>query len=252
MENTIFRNLLREFKVGIKSNKKTLDKLIQEAMSKGEVIEVNKIIDLVSSYENIQVDKPEGKKLAVTYSGKPEITVNYMLDSVLYNNRVTLCANNNKPITEILYTIFNESLINLKIRNQWVDYNSNYNEIFLRDNENKFDKIIYIGDFFEYERFKGFFKKEVEYNNYGYIKLFLDKAKYPEEYKKIIKFTYAENIALEVYDDVEDFINESRPEDFAVIFADFQLINKLQKALKAEEILFNTFPYDSYKFKIER
>lgn len=252
MENTIFRNLLREFKVGIKSNKKTLDKLIQEAMSKGEVIEVNKIIDLVSSYENIQVDKPEGKKLAVTYSGKPEITVNYMLDSVLYNNRVTLCANNNKPITEILYTIFNESLINLKIRNQWVDYNSNYNEIFLRDNENKFDKIIYIGDFFEYERFKGFFKKEVEYNNYGYIKLFLDKAKYPEEYKKIIKFTYAENIALEVYDDVEDFINESRPEDFAVVFADFQLINKLQKELKAEEILFNTFPYDSYKFKIER
>ena len=138
------------------------------------------------------------------------------------------------------------------MKNQWVDYDSNYNEIFLRDNENEFDKIIYIGDYFEYERFKSFFKKKVEYNNYGYIKLFMDKTKYSEEYKKIVNFTYLENISLELYDDVDDFINESREEDFAVIFADFQLINKIQKGLRAEEILFNTFPYDSYKFKIER
>ena len=138
------------------------------------------------------------------------------------------------------------------MKNQWVDYDSNYNEIFLRDNENEFDKIIYIGDYFEYERFKSFFKKKVKYNNYGYIKLFMDKTKYSEEYKKIVNFTYLENISLELYDDVDDFINESREEDFAVIFADFQLINKIQKGLRAEEILFNTFPYDSYKFKIER
>ena len=80
----------------------------------------------------------------------------------------------------------------------------------------------------------------------------MDKTKYSEEYKKIVNFTYLENISLELYDDVDDFINESREEDFAVIFADFQLINKIQKGLRAEEILFNTFPYDSYKFKIER
>lgn len=252
MENATFRSLLREIKDGIKSNKNVLDKAIQEAMSKGEFIKIDKIIELVTSFENVQVEAPEGKKIAVTYSGKPEITLTYMLDAILYNNKVTLCTNSNKPITEILYTILNESLVNLKIKNQWVDYNSNYNEIFLRDNESKFDKIIYIGDYFEYERFKYFFKKDVEYNNYGYIKLFMDKAKYPEEYKKIVKFTYIENIALEVYDDVEDFISESRQEDFAVIFADFQLINKIQRELRAEEILFNTFPYDSYKFKIER
>lgn len=252
MENTIFKNLLIEIKNGIEANKKLLDKEIQKAMSKGEFISIDKIIELVSSYENIQVDVPEETKIAVAYSGKPEITVTYMLDSILHNNRVTLCANSNKQITEILNTILNESLINLKMKNQWVDYDSNYNEIFLRDNENEFDKIIYIGDYFEYERFKSFFKKKVEYNNYGYIKLFMDKTKYSEEYKKIVNFTYLENISLELYDDVDDFINESREEDFAVIFADFQLINKIQKGLRAEEILFNTFPYDSYKFKIER
>lgn len=252
MENITFKNLLKEIKDGIKSNKTKLYKVIQEAMSKGEFTNIDKLIDLVSSYENEQVNIPEGKKISVTYSGKPEITLTYMLDSILYNNRVTLCVNSNKPMTEILYTILNDSLVNLKIKNQWVDYNSNYNEIFLKDNENNFDEIIYIGDYFEYERFRGFFTKKVEYNNYGYIKLFMDKSKYPEEYKKISKFAYTENIALEVYDDVDDFISESREEDFAVIFADFNLINKIQKGVKAEEILFNTFPYDSYKFKIER
>ncbi len=252
MENAIFKTLLREIKDGIKSNKNVLDKVVQESMSKGEFIKIDKIIELISSFENVQVEAPEGNRIAVAYSGKPEITLTYMLDSILYNNKVTLCTYNNKPITEILYTILNESLINLKIKNQWIDYNSNYNEIFLKDNENNFNRIIYIGDYFEYERFNCFFKKEVEYNNYGYIKLFMDKSKYPDEYKKIVKFTYVENIALEVYDDVDDFISESREEDYAVIFADFQLINKIQKELKAEEILFNTFPYDSYKFKIER
>lgn len=252
MENVIFESLLKEIKNGINNSKAAFDKKMKESRSKGEFINVNKIIELVSSYENMQVELPEGKKIAVTYSGNPEITLTYMLDSILYNNRVTLCVNSNKQITEIIYNILNESLINLKIKNQWVDYNSNYNEIFLRDNESNFDKIIYIGDYFEYERFKYFFKKEVEYNNYGYIKLFMDKSKYSEEYKKIVDFAYSENIALEIYDDVEDFISESRAEDFAVIFADFQLINKLQKELRAEEILFNTFPYSSYKFKVER
>lgn len=252
MESVIFRNLLREIKDGIKLNKNILDKAVQEAMSKGEFIKIDKLIELIDSYQEVVVKVPEGKKIAVSYTGKPEITLTYMLDSILYNNKIVLCANSNKPITEILYTILNESFVNLKIKNQWVEFNSNYNEIFLRDNESNFDKIIYIGDYFEYEKFKSFFKKNVEYNNYGYIKLFIDKVKYQEEYKKIVKFTYVENIALEVYEDVDDFISESREEDYAVIFADFNLINKIQKCVRAEEILVNTFPYDSYKFKIER
>ncbi len=252
MEKTLFRNLLKEIKEGIKINKNVFDKVIQEEMNNGEFIKIDKILEVINSYENIQVGISENKKIAVLYTGKPEITLTYMLDSILYNNSIVLCADRNKPITEILYTILNESLVNLKIKNQWVDYSSNYNENFLIDNEDKFDKIVYIGDYFEYEKFKSFFTKEVEYNNYGYIKLFINKVKYQEEYKKIVKYTYIENIDLEIYDDLDDFINESREIDFAVVFADSQIINKLQSSLKAKRILINTFPYDSYKFKIER
>ena len=195
----------------------------------------------------------EGKKIAVSYSGKPEVTVSYILDSILFNNKVTLCVNENKIINDVLITIIVESLKKLNIKNLWVNYSSNYNEIFLKDNQKNFDKIVYIGDFFEYEQFKNFFNKEVEYNNYGFIKLFIDKSKNRDEYNKIMKFTTKESIYLETYNDIDEFVNECKSNDFAVAFVnDFKDINLLQKGVKAEELLINTFPYDSYVFKINR
>lgn len=252
MEKTQFQDLLNEINREIEHNKDELNKVVQEEFSKGTNISIDKIVKIINSYSEAKVVTPEGKSIAVTYSGNPEIAVTYMLDSILYNNKVVLFANGSKKLNELLYSIFSQSLIGCKIKNQWIDYNSNYNEILLKDHEDSFDKIIYIGDYFEYVRFKAFFKKEVEYNNFGNIKLFINKAQYQDEYNKIIKFSDLHNISLEIYDDPDDFINESREEDFAVIFADFQLINKLQKVLKAGEILINTFPYESYKFRIDR
>lgn len=252
MEKIQYKSLLKEIREGIKLNKNIIDNAIQEELSKGVNIKIEKIVEIIDSYENKEIPIPENKTLAVTYFGNPEITITYMLDSVLYNNKVILCANGSKIINEVLYTIFTESLNGCKLKNQWVDYNSNYNEIFLRDNQDKFDKLIYIGDYFEYQKFKYFIKKNVEYNNYGYIKLFIDKVKYKDEYKKIFKYAYMNNIALEVYSDPDDFISESREEDYSVIFADLSEINQIQRGLRAGQILINAFPYDTYKFEMNR
>lgn len=252
METTIFKRLLKEIKDGINLNKNVLDEAIKEAMEEGESINLNKLIDLINSYENAKSEAREEKCIALLYSGKPEITLTYMIDSILYNNKVVLCTERNKTITEILYTIFNESLVNLKFKNEWIEYSSEYDEFFIRDNESKFDKIVYVGDYFEYEKLKSFFKKEPEYNNYGYIKLFMDKVKYQEDYKKIIKYTYVENIALDVYNNVDDFIRESKKEDFSVVYAESELADKIKNEAKSGEILVNTFPYETYKFKINR
>lgn len=252
MEKTQFQELLKEINKEIEHNKEELNKVVQEEFSKGTNVSIEEIVKLINSYNEAKVVAPEGKSIAVTYSGNPEIAVTYMLDSILYNNKVVLFANGNKKLNELLYSIFSQSLIGCKIKNQWIDYNSNYNEILLKDHEESFNEIIYIGDYFEYMRFKNFFKKEVKYSNYGNIKLFINKDQYGDEYNKIIKFCDLKNISLEIYDDADDFINESREEDFAVVFADFKDVNKFQKLLRSGEILINTFPYDSYKFKIER
>lgn len=253
MDRMRYDNLLNEINSGIKLNKKNIEDAIKEEYSKGTYISLEKISSIINSYKNVKsIDKPENKTIAVSYNGNPEITINYMLDSVLYNNRVVLCANGNNSINEILYNIFTDSLKGSKIANQWVDYSPEYNEIFLKDNQNKFEKIIYIGDYFEYQKFKTLFKIKVEYNNYGFLKLFIDKSKYKDEYKKIISFSHKNNIALEVYDDPDDFISENKDEDYSIIFADISEINQIQRRLRGGKILINAFPYDSYKFEINR
>lgn len=255
MESVELKKLLEEINGGIKKNKKILDEAIKEELSKGNSVHIDKLKEILKNFEKIseEVHKPENKSIAVCYSGKPEITITYIIDSIIYNNKITLCISGNKVINEILITIILESMRNCKIRNQWINYKPNYNEIYLRDNEKYFNKIVYIGDYFEFERFKTFFKKKVEYNNYGYIKLFMDKSKYKEEYKKIMKYAYIENIYVEIYDDIQECILESKPTDFTIIYVDdFKIVNQLQKELKSKEVLINTFPFDEYKFKVNR
>ena len=149
--------------------------------------------------------------------------------------------------------IVQDSLINCRLKNDWINYDSKFNEIYLRDTEKNFDKLVYVGDYFEYERFKTFFKKPVEYNNYGYIKLYIDQKKHKDEYKKINEFAYFENIYLEVYNDVQDFLLESKKDDFAVLYLDNpKLINQAQKFIRAKDLIINSFPFDEYKFKVKR
>lgn len=253
MEKSEFDNLLKEISINIKENKKVINQALNQELSKGNSIKIEAIYQIIKNFEIREDCKEENQDIAVCYSGNPEITITYILDSIIYNNKVILCVNENKIITEVLVNIILDSIKKCGLKNDWIRYSSNYNEIYLRDNKNKFNKIVFIGDYFEYERLKNFLKRDIEYNNYGYIKLFIDKSKYKEEYNKIMQFSYSKNIYLEVYNDIQDFINESKKEDFSIVYIDdFKSVNKMQKELKSEELLINTFPYDSYKFKVKR
>lgn len=251
MEKSVFVNLVKEIENGINQNKDKVNQALNKEVSKGNLITLDRVISALKYYKNVDGFFNEGKSIAVSYPGRPEITVSYILDSILYNNQITLCVNENKIVNDVLITIIVECMRRLNIKNMWINYNSTYNEIYLRDNENEYDEIVYIGDFYEYQMFKSFFKKEVEYNNYGYIKLLIDKSKNQDEYQKIMQYASKENVCLETYTDIDEFVNESKETDFSVAFInDFKDINKLQKEMRSEELLINTFPYDTYNFKI--
>ena len=251
MEKSVFVNLVNEIENGINQNKEKVEQALNKEVSKGNLITIDRVYSALKYYKNIDEPFNEGKSIAVSYPGRPEITVSYILDSILYNNQITLCVNENKIVNDVLITIIVECMRRLNIRNMWINYNSSYNEIYLRDNEKEYDELVYIGDFYEYQMFKQFFKKEVEYNNYGYIKILIDKLQNKDEYQKIMQYAVKENICLETYTDIDEFVNESKETDFAVAFVnDFKDINKLQKLMRSEELLINTFPYDTYNFKI--
>ena len=253
MEKTIFKKLLNEIEIQMKAKRTFIDKALNEEYSKGNPIKYERIEKILSDYKDIEKFKKENQKIAVCYDGRPEITLTYIFDSIIHNNNITYCINGNKKINEVLMEIVLDSLINCKVKNDWICYDQKYNEIYLRDKESYFDKLVYVGDYFEYQMFSSFFKKKVEYNNYGYIKLYIDQKKHKDEFKKINEYAYFENIYLEVFNDVQDFLLESKKEDFAVLFLDnSKLINQVQKFLRAKEVFINSFPYKEYKFKIKR
>ena len=61
------------------------------------------------------------------------------------------------------------------------------------------------------------------------------------------------SIVEEVFEDIDDFIYESKKEDYAVLYVDdSKTINKIQRDLKSGEVIMNDFPFDTYKFKISK
>lgn len=256
MDITEFKKVLKEIEYALTANsRRTIDSAINEEKSKGNIVSIAKVLKVLKKYEQItenELKELENQKIAVCYTGKPEITITYILDSIIHNNNVTLCISENKIINEVLIKIVVDIIRNSRITNNWINYNMNYNELYLRDNERIFDKIVYVGDYYEYLKLKSFLKTNVEYNNYGYVKLYIDKTKFAAEYGLITKFAYRENIFLETYTDVEDFISESKEEDYAVIFAEMNVVNQIKRQLRSGEMLINAFPFDSYEFKINR
>lgn len=256
MEKVEFRVLLKEIERQLNENAEGIQSVINKEMSKGNITNLNNVDKVLEEFKKIYDNEiiPENKSIAVSFFGKPEITMTYILDSIVYNNKITLCITGNNLINEVIINVILESMRNCHIRNQWINYNFNYNEIYLKDNQKYFNKLVFIGDYLEFKRFKDLFKrKKVEYNNYGSIKLFIDQINNRLTFSKINKYCFTNNIALEVYDDIDDFILECKPEDFAILYvSDFNMINKVQKELKAKEVLVNDFPFDEYKFKVNR
>lgn len=251
MKNTEFKNLLKEIRSQIKVNKSVLDKALNAEFCKGNSVSLQKISSILDSYENINQVIAENKKIAVYYIGNPEITLTYILDSIIYNNNITLCIKEHTIINDILVDLIKTALVNCGIKNEWIDYKSNHNELYLKDNSKQFDKIVYVGDYFEYIQLQSFVKRDVEYNNFGYIKLFIDKTKFQNEYKKIINYASDEDLFVEEYDDMQEFINESKEEDFSVVYGDTETLNTARKKLQGE-MLFNAFPFNDYKFRVNR
>ncbi len=254
MDKLQFDSLLKEVKKGLEAKKDEMQDALIKERCKGISTKTDKMMDVITDFEFQRDFTPQKESLAVCYLGNPEVTLTYILDSLAHDNKITLCVNEGKVFNQILVNVVLDSMRKLKMKNQWINYNPNHNEIYLRDNERYFTKIVYIGDYLEFDRFKSFFrKKPVEYNNYGHIKLYIDKVKYDKEFKEITKFAYTENLSLEVYTDLDDFVSESKKEDFAVLFIDdTRSLNIVQQSLRSGEVILNDFPFDTYKFKISK
>lgn len=252
MDNKEFKSFLNILKQNITLNKNMIDKALYEDYSKKMPINFEKIYSYIERYEKGTEFFNEGKNISVVYNGLPEVTIELVLDAMIHNNRVTFFITNHKELNSVLIDCIVNSIVDTRLSNKWIDFDVDYNEIYLKDNANKFENIIFIGDYLEYKRLESLIGRSMEYYNYGNIKIYIDMNEYMDEYRKISDYCFKNSISLETFDDIDDFISSVRKEDNAMIYADFNAINQINRLGNADEIRFNDFPYDDYKFELKR
>lgn len=214
-------------------------------------INFENVVKVLSRYGEIAQNKElDGKHIAVICKGDPEMTIQILLAALRNNIHIKLVTLNYHIINNCIFTLFSEVMQDIKLPNIYLNYNENYFEQDIIEKNQSFDKIIYIGDYFDYQNFEYFCSNEnLVFWNDNNIKVLMSRADYKEEYKEMVKFAYTNNIELEVYDYEEDFFDEVEEGEFAIIYTKENEEKFLEK-INPRILKFNEFNFEDFKFKV--
>lgn len=253
MELVKYSRVINQILNSFKENEKIIiDAFETELKDYGHKINVQALKDILKSSNDIMtLDNVNKMNIALYYSGDVNITMLFILFALKNDLTITLFNERYDVFNNCIIAMIEEILKESRINNIYFKYDDKYNEKFLIDNQNEFDNIIFIGDYFEYRNLKYRIKKEMIYNNYGFIKGYIDKENNTEEYQKIMKYCYVNNIDMDFYTDKEEFLEEVGEEDKVIIFSNNKLeVEEIKEKISNKDILYNEFPYDNYKFDI--
>ena len=79
----------------------------------------------------------------------------------------------------------------------------------LKDNQNTFDKVIYVGDYFNFKNLQYYITTTMQFSSYGHIKVYAGDSNIDSE---LTKFAYMNNIELEIYENFDEFFAELKNE----------------------------------------
>lgn len=123
--------------------------------------------------------------------------------------------------------------------------------------ESKINKFICVGDFENYKLLKLNVNKEIIYNSYGTISLYMDDKSLESILLEMDDYVFENNLKLNLYtnEDVEDvinYINLSGEDYCSVIFSkDIEKVKKFISKVDSNMIYINKNPFQNYKFEIE-
>lgn len=249
-----YRLVVQMFSTYLESKKyKLRDILIKEYEQKRNLIDfddINRILfyEFADIETNINLDS---KRICVVCSGAPDISLQIMLAALKNNIRVKFVALNYHDINNFFFEIYSDIMRDLKIPNTNFYYSEKWLEQDAMEKGKGFDKIVYIGNYFDYENFVYFAEnKNVLFWNNNNIKVLMSREKNKEAYKEIIKFSYSNNIEIEVYEDEEEFLEELQEGEYALIYTEPENEARYVTSLKARIIRFNEFNIQNFKFKV--
>ena len=242
---------------------KTIDDDNQTFMEKTSYSKLISIIDQINS-EKWCLEKSSKKNIiegvgniAVVYNEDPCIFFYLCLKALKTNNNIIFIQTQDEhKITLYLTDIINKAL-----------GENNYNVFVkikklkqLRDvekYESQYDKFICVGDSKNYRLLKKYTDKEVIYNAYGTMSLYMDDKSLKNKLLEIDDYVFENNIRLSLYtkepvEDVVKLINESEENFCSVIFSkDIKKVAHFINKVRADMVFVNKNPSSEYKFEIE-
>lgn len=212
----------------------------------------NEPIEIIEEIDSKCIKDGVGTIVTI-YNGKPNITVEMILNSIKTHNRMILCMENEFETSKLLVELMKTVL-----------YNNNYNEFLISTTtdyddicvcQENIDKIIFVGSKYDYINLRKKLYVDIEYNGYGYISLFYDNDECMTAIENMKIYALNNLMELEVYDgDIEEAIekiNYLKLNETTVIFSkEKQNIIKWILGIKGKKIYVNKNPLVNYKFEI--
>lgn len=212
----------------------------------------NEPIEIIEELDSKCIKDGVGTIVTI-YNGKPNITVEMILNSVKTHNRMILCMENEFETSKLLVELMKTVL-----------YNNNYNELLISTTidyddicacQEYIDKIIFVGSKYDYINLRKKLYVDIEYNGYGYISLFYDNDECITAIENMKIYALNNFMELEIYDgDIEEAIekiNYLKLNETTVIFSkEKQNIIKWILGIKGKKIYVNKNPLVNYKFEI--
>lgn len=226
MDKNIFTKFVDNFKNEITNNMVLKDAIYQEEFS-GNFIKITNCFKQIE-YTKDLIDNNDFyinySNLALMYNGNPNVLIHILLNAVFFNFNLTLYADSylkfQACLTKIAKVLLEE--YNMKLRIQIID---NKREQHLKDNQNTFDKIIYVGDYFNFKNLQYYITTTMQFSSYGHIKVYAGDSNIDSE---LTKFAYMNNIELEIYENFDEFFAELNNDD-DIICLDKEKLSLLEK-----------------------
>ncbi len=193
--------------------------------------------------------------IVAIYNGDPAITMKLLLNAIKTHNRMILCVENEFETSKLIVNILKDVLNNNGFSTEIINIVNGYDEIY--DYQEYIDKVIYIGNKYDYINVRKRLYVETEYNAYGYISVFYDNDEYKSLIEDMKMYSLSNFIDMDIYDgDINvaiEKINYLKLNQTVAIFSkDKNNIIKATLNIKADNIFINKNPLDHYKFNISQ
>ena len=208
ISKNVLVQIIDDFKETIMDNKELfLEMYKMDTKKTNNLTSVNTILNILDFYKDAEIENKNKEIITACYYGNPYITINLCMQALIKKRgTIAVIEDNMLAINMFLINIFNNVLKNYKIE-KMIELFNNVKVQEIKDIEENIDYIVCIGNSNTYYKYCNLDLKNVKYIPFKNIALYSEDEEFKELKYELYKFTLQNEIEIEIFDDIDEFIN---------------------------------------------